>query len=164
MGWKFAALEGVVVVDTDHVITNDQRREWIRFGPKRVRQEWEKCFKANIQQSYSEAVENKAKLLLFVGIVNGGADLDDTVTLESVQIEKYFLDIPSEMLLTRFYTRVGEKMEKAALYNLSTQYNLPTQEKYLDSAENDKRWHLAHGFSLIGPIEMEAMLKRQLNL
>jgi hypothetical protein len=176
LGQKFAALEGVIVVDTDELISDDDQREMMKLdstgppedihGPYRIA--WEGLFTLALVNEFNKAREKGAKLLLFTGILNQLSPPPGSILpMPFIEIEKYFLDPPPPQLLRQFYTRYTKELNDDKQFWMAVatgRYQIPSSRTYMKSMENEKKWHMNHGYTLLGPEAIEQRINQALGL
>jgi len=175
LGQKFAALEGVIVIDTDDVINAEDQEELMKLdkkGPpgdihKLYREEWERRLTRTLWKEYHDAIEKNAKMLLFTGIMNGDPEPGRILPMPFANIEKYFLDLPLPFLLKQYYGRYGKEMSTEDEFwegVAAKRYKIPSSHTYLNAFKQEKGWHLSHGYIPMDPTAVEQRIRQALGI
>ena len=176
IGQKFSGLEGVIVVDTDELITDEDQKEMMKVdkkGPpedihKLYREKWEEIFRKALIEEYHKAETKNARLLIFTGILNQMSPPPGMVVpMPFADIEKYFLDVPLPQLLRQFYGRYTKEMNDDQEWwqgVASGRYRIPSSRTYLKSLALEKHWHVRHGYTLMTHTDVEHRIRETLGL
>jgi gluconate kinase len=176
LGQKFAALEGIVVVETDGLLTEEDLEELRKLSGTGSFDEthiprieaWKAMFIRVLRKEYYEAIEKGARVILFVGILDQHARSPGAIVeMPFADIDKLFLKVPLRQLLRQFYSRYTKELYKDEEFweGVETgRYKIPSSRTFLASVDVQEKWHREHGYVTANPDMVEAIVMEALNL
>lgn len=167
LGDEFKGRKGVYVLDTDELVTAIAEKKLLKYRDKgqdkKAQEYWKEFTKAGLSEAHIKAREQGAKLLLIVGILNNFSPDGGILPLPWRRAQKLFLDVPSDIILKRFYTRLAG-IEQSYWKDLASgKHVLPSSKEVLESNEKDEKWHLAHGYKMATLSEVKKAIKEALS-
>ena len=154
MGKKLQLLEGVEVVDTDEIFTEQDEDQvmalWNDGKTKEARELWKETFSKRLVDA-AHSHEN-ATVLVFTGILNHGNLEGQILEMPFKNVEKYFIDISPAQLLRQFYGRLAKLLAEDNTFAEEIANNRWTVESsvdYLAQSQREKQWHLNSGYKLV---------------
>ena len=159
---KHLKSKGVVVVDTDDLIQHntpngDRLAELEQSSDvdnwKTHNEAWREIFTTEISKTVEKYTKDKnVNTLIFVGILDHFGWGSDPV--EIPECTKFYMDVPEDLLLYRFYSRFGSipfKTDDGYWQNVSNpnnRWDIPGSVDYLKDASKSKNWHKEHGYGV----------------
>lgn len=146
----------IYVIDTDEILDDaDPLVVLMRTFPQSSEEyvaAWKKAVRVNIQRCIDSAQQHNLSAVVFAGILNNmNGPIRGIVDISDVAHYKYFLNPPLPLLLQRFYGRYGTLKEDGEFWEgvATDMYPIPSSEQYKASHEEERVWHVDHGYVLM---------------
>lgn len=153
------------VVDTDELIQDDEQRMLRALRDAGKHEEALLEWREILTQKIMTLCNQNADLLVFVGILNHSSPNGIPFELTIPLVFKAFLDVPQTELLRRFYGRFGIELRQDTEFWSGVEtgrWVIPSSVEYLQMHEDEKEWHLRHGYELCSPEIAEKFIRSQI--
>lgn len=113
---------------------------------------WKSAVRESIQHHIDLAREYDKKCIVFAGILNNmNGPLGGNVDISDIVYYKYFLSPPLYKLLRQFYIRYETLKKDNEFWEgvANGIYPIPSSEDYKKLHNEEKNWHLQHGYAII---------------
>lgn len=113
---------------------------------------WKSAVRESIQRHIEIARNQGKKYIVFAGILNNmNGPLGGIVDISDIVYYKYFLSPPLSTLLRRFYIRFETLKKDDEFWEgvVAGIYPIPSSEEYKKSHNEERDWHIQHGYMII---------------